>query len=90
MKGTKKSRMPEQIFGLRPKRSGVPTVKSNNTIPATLELTQSLESFKKTIAPEMLLSGVSQWDGRNIRQREQKIRQAALILRSRQEITFTN
>lgn len=55
-------------------------MKSNNTIPATLDLTQSLKSFECEIALEMSLSDVSQWDGRNIREREQKIRQAALIL----------
>ncbi len=52
----------------------------NNTISATLDLTQSLKSFEKTIAAEMSLSEVSGWDGRTIREREQKIRQAALIL----------
>ena len=52
----------------------------NNTISATLDLTQSLKSFEKTIAAEMSLSEVSDWDGRTICEREQKIRQAALIL----------
>lgn len=52
----------------------------NNTIPATLDLTQSIKSFESTIAAEMSLLGVCQWDGRTIREREQKIRQAALIL----------
>ncbi len=55
-------------------------MKSNNTIPATLDLTQSLKGFEKTIAKEMTLSNVSQCDGRSLREREQKIRQAALIL----------
>lgn len=45
----------------------------NNTISATLDLTQSLKSFEKTIAAEMSLSEVSGWDGRTIREREQKI-----------------
>lgn len=52
----------------------------NNTISATLDLTQSLKSFEREIAAEMSLSEVSGWDGRTIREREQKIRQAALIL----------
>ena len=52
----------------------------NNTIPATLDLTQSLKSFEKTLMAEMSLSEVSDWDGRTICEREQKIRQAALIL----------
>lgn len=55
-------------------------MKSNNTIPATLDLTQSLKSFECEIAGEMSLSDVSQWNRRNIREQEQKIRQAALIL----------
>lgn len=53
---------------------------SNNTIPATLDLTQSLEIFKQKIAKELSLSEISQWDGRTILSLEQKIRQAALIL----------
>ena len=52
----------------------------NNTIPATLNLTQSLKSFEKTIVEQMSLSDASQWDGRTICEREQKIRQAGLIL----------
>jgi len=52
----------------------------NNTIPATLDLNQSLKSFERDIAQEMSLSDVSQWDGRTIYKREEKIRQAALIL----------
>ena len=52
----------------------------NNTIPATLDLTQSIKNFEQTIAVEMSLSNVCQWDGRTICEREQLIRQAALIL----------
>ena len=52
----------------------------NNTIPATLDITQSLKSFERDIAQEMSLSDVSQWDGRTIYKREEKIRQAALVL----------
>ncbi len=52
----------------------------NNTIPATLDLTQSLKSFERDIVQEMSLSDVSQWDGRTIYKREEKIRQAALVL----------
>ncbi len=80
MKGTKKSRMPRQDVWARPKQPGVPTLKSNNTIPATLDLAQCLETFENTIAAELSLDGISQWDGRTLRDREQKIRQAALIL----------
>ncbi len=52
----------------------------NNTIPAKLDLTQSLETFKGIITKELLLSDVSQWDARTVREREQKIRQAGLVL----------
>ncbi|WP_341531532.1 hypothetical protein WKK05_36220 (plasmid) [Nostoc sp. UHCC 0302] len=55
-------------------------MKSNNTIPTTLDLAQSLKNFSQTIAEAMSLSDLSQWDGRTLREREQKIRQAALIL----------
>lgn len=72
--------MPEQDVWVRPKRTGDPTVKSNNTIPATLDLTQSLETFREKIIKELSLENISQWDGRNIREREQKIRQAGLVL----------
>ena len=47
----------------------------NNTIPATLDLTQSIKNFEQTIAVEMSLSNVCQWDGRTICEREQLIRQ---------------
>ncbi len=52
----------------------------NNTIAATLDLTQSIKIFEQIIAAEISLSDVCQWDGRTIREREQKIRQAALSL----------
>ncbi len=52
----------------------------NNTIAATLDLTQSIKNFEQTIAVEMSLSDVYQWDGRTICEREQLIRKAALIL----------
>jgi hypothetical protein len=51
-----------------------------NTIPATLDLAKSLKNFSQTITQPMSLSDISQWDGRTVREREQKIRQAALIL----------
>jgi len=52
----------------------------DNTIAATLDLTQSIKNFQQTIAAEMSLSNVYQWDGRTICEREQVIKQAALIL----------
>jgi hypothetical protein len=52
----------------------------HSTIPAKLDLTQSWEIFQQKIAKELSVSEISQWDGRTFREREQKIRQAALIL----------
>lgn len=52
----------------------------NTTISATLDLTQAIKNFEQTIAAQISLSDVCQWDGRTICEREEKIRQAALIL----------
>lgn len=53
---------------------------SNKNIPATLDLAQSLQHFQQTVAEVMTLGDVSKWDGRELREREQQIRQAALML----------
>lgn len=53
---------------------------SNSNIPATLDLAKSLKTFEESITQALVLTNVSQWDGRTIKDREQKIRQAALIL----------
>lgn len=62
--------------------SGLETVCSylNSNIPATLDLAQSLQTFEETVASAIALGDVSTWDGRTLKQREQKIRYAALIL----------
>lgn len=52
----------------------------NNNIPATLDLAQSLQNFEKTIAEALALGDIQEWDGRTLKQREEQIRQAALIL----------
>ena len=52
----------------------------NTTISATLDLTQAIKNFEQTIAAQMSLTDVCQWDGRTVWEREQSIRQAALIL----------
>lgn len=52
----------------------------NSNIPATLDLAQSLQAFEETIAKALALGDVSKWDGRTLKEREQQIRQAALIL----------
>ena len=50
-------------------------------IPANLDLTRSLLDFQETVRPILENnSNVSDWDGRTIREQEQKIREAALIL----------
>jgi len=54
----------------------------NNTsnIPATLNLAQSLQTFEQTIVTALAIDDVGNWDGRTLRDREQEIRQSALIL----------
>lgn len=52
----------------------------NSNIPATLDLAKSLKTFEESITQALVLTDVSTWDGRTIKEREQKIRQAALIL----------
>lgn len=54
--------------------------KTNKNIPATLNLNKSLENFVAALAPTLELSNVAEWDGRTIKQREEKIKVAALIL----------
>jgi hypothetical protein len=52
----------------------------NSNIPANLDLAQSQKIFEETVAKALELGDVSQWDGRILKEREQQIRQAALIL----------
>jgi len=52
----------------------------NNNIPANLDLAQSQKTFEGTVALALELGDVSEWDGRILKEREQQIRQAALIL----------
>ena len=52
----------------------------NSNIPANLDLAQSQKIFEETVALALELGDVSQWDGRILKEREQQIRQAALIL----------
>ena len=46
----------------------------------TDSLAQVLREFQMTIAPLLELGKVEQWDGRTLLKREEKIREAALIL----------
>ena len=52
----------------------------NSNIPANLDLAESQKTFEETVVSALTLGDVSQWDGRELRDREQQIRQAALIL----------
>ncbi len=49
-------------------------------IYATLDLTKSLEDFKLEVTKLLELTNVREWDGQIVKEREQKIRDAALIL----------
>ncbi|MDJ0632555.1 MAG: hypothetical protein QNJ34_05120 [Xenococcaceae cyanobacterium MO_188.B29] len=46
-------------------------------IAATLNLTQALEDFHRTVVPLLEIGEVEQWNGETLRQRELKIREAA-------------
>lgn len=59
----------------------MPTInKTTKNIPATRDLNKSLSDFEAAIAPALSLDNVAQWDGRTLKQREAKIRSAALLL----------
>jgi hypothetical protein len=59
----------------------MPTInKTNKNIPATLDLNKSLSEFTAALAPAFSLANVAEWDGRTIKQREEQIRVAALVL----------
>ena len=51
-----------------------------NKIFANFNLKQSLEEFQVAITEVLKLNNVNQWDGTIIKEREEKIREAALIL----------
>lgn len=50
------------------------------TIPAVLDLDKALKSFREAVVSVMKIGEVSHWDGNELRQREQQIRQASLVL----------
>ena len=54
--------------------------KTTKNIPATLDLNKSLSDFTAAIALALDLANIAAWDGRTIKQREEKIRVAALVL----------
>lgn len=49
-------------------------------IAATLNLTQALEDFHNSVVKLLEITELDQWNGESLRQREAKIREAALIL----------
>ena len=49
-------------------------------IYANLDLTKSLSDFQETVMKLLELTDVKEWDGQIIKFREQRIREAALIL----------
>ena len=53
---------------------------TTKNIPATLDLNKSLSDSDAAIAPALSLANVASWDGRTIKEREEQIRVAALVL----------
>ena len=51
-----------------------------NKIYATLDLNKSLEEFKENVTKILELTDIENWDGINIKEKEEKIRNIALIL----------
>ncbi|MCC5618204.1 ISLre2 family transposase, partial [Nostoc sp. CHAB 5836] len=49
-------------------------------IDATLDLAKSLKDFEESVIKLLELTNVSVWDGRVVKEREEKIRVAALVL----------
>ena len=51
-----------------------------NKIYATLDLNKSVKEFKDNVTKILELADVENWDGVNIKEKEEKIRNIALIL----------
>ena len=51
-----------------------------NKIYATLDLNKSVKEFKDNVTKILELTDVENWDGVNIKEKEEKIRDIALIL----------
>ena len=68
------------MLGINPNCQETLPRNCNNTIAATLDLTQSIKNEEQTIAAQISLTDVCQWDGRTVLSLEQSIRKAALIL----------
>ena len=50
------------------------------TIPATLDLNQAMAAFKQSILPLLAVGDIASWDGPVLKEREESIRQATLVL----------
>ncbi|MDJ0708705.1 MAG: ISLre2 family transposase [Leptolyngbyaceae cyanobacterium MO_188.B28] len=50
------------------------------TIPATLDLNQAMAAFKQSILPLLIVGDIASWDGPVLKEREESIRQATLVL----------
>ena len=50
-----------------------------NKIYATLDLNKSLKEFKENVTKILELTDIENWDGVNIKEKEEKIRNIALI-----------
>jgi hypothetical protein len=77
----KKGRIP---FGVKVLISDIKTGSAyalmKNHIYSTFDLSKSLENFQEQVTKLLELKNISEWDGRVFREREQKIREFALIM----------
>ncbi len=53
-------------------------VKSNQIVSNSLA--EALQDFQRDLAPLLKLGEISEWNGKSLKQREEKIREAALVL----------
>ncbi|MBE9055516.1 hypothetical protein IQ237_05610 [Sphaerospermopsis sp. LEGE 08334] len=51
-----------------------------NAIYANLSLTDSISEFQENVKKLLDLTKIEEWDGRTVKEREEKIREAALVL----------
>lgn len=50
------------------------------SVAATLDLERAIEAFRKSMEQALAIGEIGQWDGDRLREREQSIRQASLVL----------
>jgi len=61
-------------------KTGSAYARMKNHIYSTFDLSKSLENFQEQVTKLLELKNISEWDGRVFREREQKIREFALIM----------